>query len=95
MKRRIATALIILLSLPAQAETKLETIAEGLENPWGLAFLPDGGMVVTERPGGFALSATAWFQHRSGRCRKWLRRSRAVCLMWRLIRIFRKTGYCI
>jgi aldose sugar dehydrogenase len=29
----------------------VETIASGLDHPWGLAFLPDGRLLVTERPG--------------------------------------------
>lgn len=29
----------------------LETVIGGLENPWSLAFLPDGKMLVSERPG--------------------------------------------
>ncbi|WP_445620146.1 PQQ-dependent sugar dehydrogenase [Kushneria sp. Sum13] len=36
-----------------QETLKLEskTVADGLEHPWGLAFLPDGDLLVTERPG--------------------------------------------
>ena len=29
----------------------VEPLAEGLEHPWGMALLPDGAIVVTERPG--------------------------------------------
>jgi aldose sugar dehydrogenase len=61
---RILHALLLVLatsvSSPAQevqrfktekAEIAVETVARGLENPWGLAFLPDGRMLATERPG--------------------------------------------
>ena len=34
-----------------QAEASVTTFADGLSKPWGLAFLPDGSMLVTEKAG--------------------------------------------
>ena len=36
---------------PAADNLTVETVASGLANPWAIAFLPDGRMLVTERAG--------------------------------------------
>src|SRR6056297_784221 len=36
----------------------LETVAEGLDHPWALAFLPDGRMLVSEKPGMLRMVST-------------------------------------
>ena len=44
---------------PAQpSQVDVTEIATGLTNPWSLAFLPDGRMLVTERPGNLRIVAT-------------------------------------
>jgi glucose/arabinose dehydrogenase len=63
----VATAgFALLLTLPAAAADSLTRderftltpVSEELENPWGLAFLPDGRLLVTERPGRLRIVAT-------------------------------------
>ncbi|KAB0267112.1 PQQ-dependent sugar dehydrogenase [Microvirga brassicacearum] len=41
-----------------KVEVVVETVARDLQNPWGMAFLPDGRMLVTERPGRLRVVST-------------------------------------
>jgi aldose sugar dehydrogenase len=63
MDRRSFLALAVLIAFPdpvraqdrivraPSGQVRVETLARGLVHPWGLAFLPDGQVLVTERPG--------------------------------------------
>lgn len=55
-KALAAIALIVLgagvrADAVAQPPVRAQTVAGGLQHPWGLAFLPQGRFLVTERPG--------------------------------------------
>lgn len=61
--KRICLVLLTMFLLPVVATSqnseyesehhdfRVVTVVDGLENPWSLAFLPGGDMLVTERPG--------------------------------------------
>ena len=58
LRALLALALCSVSSLSVAA-LKIDTIAEDLDKPWSLAELPDGGFLVTERPGSIKHVATS------------------------------------
>jgi len=67
--RPIAYAFVLTLMVPSAGLAQtfrssagnigVETVARGLVHPWSLAFLPDGRMLVTERPGRMRIVTSA------------------------------------
>jgi aldose sugar dehydrogenase len=69
LRASLATCMLAVPSVGAQAPqsstpkykegvVRVETVARGLEHPWALVFLPDGRMLVTERPGRMRIVGT-------------------------------------
>ncbi|MDT8329027.1 MAG: hypothetical protein RQ750_16915, partial [Roseovarius sp.] len=81
------TAFILALGLalgPAQAmdssagNLTVTRMVDRLDEPWSIGFLPEGGVLITERGGGFC----GWMRpgaRRSKACQRWRRAGRAAC----------------
>ena len=55
-RRRFVLTATAALATPSivraqKASVRLTTLARDLEQPWSIAFLPDGRLLITERPG--------------------------------------------
>ncbi|RIV45229.1 PQQ-dependent sugar dehydrogenase [Flagellimonas pelagia] len=48
------------INLPKTLDFTVETVVEGFQNPWGMAFLPNGGILISEKSGKLIL-------HKSGK----------------------------
>ena len=69
------------------------TVVEGLQNPWSVAFLPDGKMLVTERPGRLRVVSDGKLSEPvAGLPPVDAREARAACSTWRSIRSLRPTS---
>jgi Glucose/sorbosone dehydrogenases len=44
------------INLPKTLDFTVETVVEGIQNPWGMAFLPDSGILVSEKSGKLILN---------------------------------------
>jgi glucose/arabinose dehydrogenase len=95
MDRRSFLALAVLIAIPdpvraqdrivqaPSAQIRFETIARGLVRPCGLALLPNGQMLVTERPGRLRLvSRMGAYPHRWLGSHVCSHEGRVGCSMW-------------
>ena len=109
LKFHVGLILSMFLSMvciwPAVAETvssqkhrfRVVTVVEGLEHPWSLTFLPDGGMLVTERPGRLRLVRQGRLdpQPVAGFCQPSPPKGKGGCWTWLCTRISPKTDWFI
>jgi glucose/arabinose dehydrogenase len=76
MRMIVATAALAIAGAATHAEAQrvftssagnlaVETVVSGISNPWALAFLPDGRILVTERPGRLRLFANGRLEPRA------------------------------
>jgi glucose/arabinose dehydrogenase len=76
---------------PIVGALRVDTIAKGLSSPWGFEFLPDGRMIVTERPGRVRIvDSLATSLPRSLVYRLCMRRGKVDCSTSRSIRRSRR-----